>query len=79
MWDLDGKDKNRPLSEMINMHAHQQRMRASHRQAEHARRRAEHRGLILSLVALVAYLSYVIYALTPDGFWANLAPIINPF
>ncbi|MFV8169706.1 hypothetical protein [Mycobacterium sp. DBP42] len=77
MWDLDGKDKSRPLSEMIDMHAYQQRLQSSQRQAERTRRRSEHRGLILSLVSLMAYLSYVIYVLAPDGFWTNLTTVIN--
>ncbi len=79
MWDLDGKDKRRPLSEMFDMHAYQQRMRNSRRQAERARRRSERRSLILCTVALVAYLTYVIYTLAPDGFWAHLTHSIIPF
>ncbi|MBV0920424.1 hypothetical protein KC238_24510 [Mycobacteroides chelonae] len=78
MWDLSGKDKNRPLNEMIDMRAHQKRMQGARRQAETERRRSEHRSLILCVAGVVAYLGYVVCALTSDGFWSNLAGLINP-
>lgn len=78
MWDLSGKDKNRPLSEMIDMRAHQKRMDSARRQAETERHRSEHRSLIICVAGLVAYLGYLVCALAPDGFWSNLATLINP-
>ncbi|MEN4465411.1 hypothetical protein ABFV47_14260 [Mycolicibacterium fortuitum] len=78
MWDLSGKDKNRPLSEMIDMQAHQDRMESGRRQAEAERQRSEHRGLVFCVAGLVFYLAWVGYALAPDGFWSNLATLINP-
>ncbi|MFV8227381.1 hypothetical protein [Mycolicibacterium fortuitum] len=72
MWDLDGQDKSRPLSEMIDMTAHQERIERSRRQAEHQRVRAEHRTAILCVVGLMAYLVYLAYMVVPGSFWIDL-------
>ncbi|OKH80188.1 hypothetical protein EB73_34050 [Mycobacterium sp. SWH-M3] len=72
MWDLDGRDKSRPLSEMIDMPAHQARIERSRRQAENRRVRAERRTAILGAVALVSCLMYLAYTALPGSFWIDL-------
>ncbi len=72
MWDLDGRDKSRPLSEMIDLPAHQERIERSRRQAEAQQARAEHRTAILCVVGLVAYLAYLAYVVVPASIWSDL-------
>lgn len=72
MWDLDGQDKSRPLSEMIDMTAHQERIERSRRQAEHHSVRAEYRTAILCVVGLAAYLGYLAYMVVPASFLSDL-------
>lgn len=74
-WDLAGADKSKPLSEMVDMAAHQKRMERRRRQAEDDRERSERRSAIFGLVVLAVSLSYLAYALMPEGFWTSLATL----
>lgn len=76
MWDLDGRDKSKPLSEMIDMQAYQQRKNRRQRQAQHQRDRSESRSAILCGLGAAASLSYLTYVVVPAGFWKDLASFL---
>lgn len=69
MWDLNGLDKSRPLSEMIDMHSYQQRMETSRRQAVRQQERSERRTAVLGVTAMLAILIYLVHAMVPGGLW----------
>ncbi|GAT01249.1 hypothetical protein [Mycolicibacterium fortuitum] len=69
MWDLDGRDKNMSLSEMIDMRVHQ-RMEVSRRQAARQQERSAGRTAILGAIGLIAGLIYLVHVVVPGGLWA---------
>lgn len=77
MWDLDGRDRNRPLSEMIDMQAYRERRARSERREERERDRREHRNIVFCFAGLIVSSSYMAYVMVPDGFWTSLAAFID--
>lgn len=77
MWDLDGKDRSRPLSEMIDMQAYRKTMDRRQRQSQRARERRESRSIILCAAGLLVAMSYLVFAMAPDSFWTHLAAAIH--
>jgi hypothetical protein len=68
-FDLAGRDRSRPLSEMIDMPAYLKSRQRRRRESARATQRAGFRRAILCIAALPLYVAFV-YA-TPDSLWTE--------